>query len=235
MDIPIKFKFFDKLRLYQDYLKESSMLEKTKSDYWLYEKAVLYWAYSQGHQHLGRPLNAKVFCADIERVNTLPQIVDKLAKNASHTMWVKNNIRSEPAARHAVAILATLGFVNVVSRYTKENVGDMAFLNFPREVCFNDKGFLLGELLFETYENPGFWPKNFRKYKLALLAFYTTFIVLFLTVFLVFLNQLLLIIKPDGFVKIGVYIGKLLGYSWWSIITTCFLIYLGLKQVWKRL
>lgn len=222
MDIPIKFKFFDKLKLYQNYLKASSMLEKTKDSYWLCEKSIMFWAYSKDHQHLGVSLSVGTFTKN-KRAEIISEIAEKIGgDNYEAIRWVKDRITKAKAVQRVLENLATLG---LVAKPTDSSKG----------VTVNLKGFLLGELLFETYQKPGFWSKNFRKYKLALIAFYITFMVLFLTVFLVFVDQLLRLIKPESFVTIGVYIGRLLGYSWWSTVTTCFLIYLGLRQVWKRL
>ena len=234
MDIPIRFKFFDKLKLYQDYLKEDSMLEKTKSEYWLYEKAVLFWSYSEGHQHLGRPLGMDIFCKDRERVEALPKIASQIGGgNFRSVNWVKDNIRDEKATLEVMANLHILDFVTVVERYSEDK--DDRFYLFPKKITINPNGLLLGELLYETYEKPGFWSRNFRKYKLMLSIFWTTFAILILTVYLVFIEQLISVIKPAGFVAIGAYIGQFLGYSWWSTVTTCFLIFLGLRQIWKRL
>lgn len=77
MNIPIKFKFFDKLKLYQDYLKESSMLEKTKSEYWLCEKSIMFWAYSKDHQHLGVPLSDGTFTEN-KRAEIILKIAEKI-------------------------------------------------------------------------------------------------------------------------------------------------------------
>ncbi|MBL7159828.1 hypothetical protein ISS85_05090 [Candidatus Microgenomates bacterium] len=229
MDIPIRFKFFDKLKLYQDYLKEDSMLEKTKSEYWLCEKAIMLWAYSDDHQHLGVPLSVVTFVHKSKEILEGARRIDSSNKKAIR--WVGENIDNKEAMLRVVENLIILELATDL-KPQQERVNPK---DYSREVTVNLKGFLLGELLFETYENSGFWSRNFRKYKLALFVFYATFIVLFLTVYLVFLEQLFRLIKPESFVAIGAYIGKFLGYSWWSTVTTCFLIYLGLRRVWKRL
>lgn len=221
MDIPIKFKFFDKLKLYQDYLKEGSMLEKTKDTYWLCEKSIMFWSYSKDHQHLGVPLSVNTFTKD-KRAKTISEIAEKIGvDNFGAIKWVKNKITDITTVERILENLITLELVTKLAPSSKE-------------IAVNLKGFLLGELLFETYEKPGFWSRNFRKYKLALLVFYISFIVLLITVYLVFIEQLVRIIRPEGFVAIELYIGKFLGGSWWSTITVSFLIYLGLRQAWKR-
>lgn len=229
MDIPIKFKFFDKLKLYQDYLKRDSMLEKTKSEYWLCEKSIMLWAYSEDHEHLGVPLGVNTF---VERAEKILEGARKIGEsNLEAIKWVKDNAGRETAMLRVLENLIVLNLVtDLKPQHEKANPKD-----YSREIIVNLKGFLLGELLFETYEKPGFLSRNFRKYKLTLFAFYTTFIILFLTIYLIFIEQLCRLIKPESFVTIGVYIGRFLGDSWWSTITTCFLIYLGLRHVWKRL
>lgn len=222
MDIPIKFKFFDKLKFYQDYLKGSSMLEKTKDSYWLCEKSIMFWAYSKDHQHLGVPLSVGTFTKD-KRAEIISEIAENIGGNNYEAIrWVKDQITNTTAVERILENLITLEFVTKLPDPSKE-------------VTVNLKGFLLGELLYETYDNSGFWSRNFRKYKLMLLTFYTTFVVLLLTVFLVFINQLFLLMKPEVFATIGINISKFLGYSWWSRITTSFLIFLGLRQIWKKL
>lgn len=232
MDIPVRFKFFDKLKLYQDYLKQDSMLEKNKSEYWLYEKCILFWAYSPRHQHIGRPLDADVFCVDSERLHILPTIARRLSTDSGSISWLEENVTSKPAAIHAIANLNTLGLVKTVSIYKNGDDIDTVFLDFPKKVYVNQKGFLLGELLFETYENPSFLSKDYRKYKLTLFTFHTAFIALFLTIFLVFFDLLFRFIKPA---VIAVTVKELYGFFWWSPVLTIFVLFLGFRKLWKNL
>ena len=231
MDIPIRFKFFDKLKLYQDYLKEGSMLEKTKGSYWLCGKSFLFWGYSEDHQHFRVPLSSKDTFAKDKRAKKISEIAEKIGgDNYEKINWVKEKITNETEMKQVLGNLIVLEFAT-------------EFISFPKdtpekdtpEIIFSLKGFLLGELLFETYEKPGFWSKNFKKYKLALLVFYATFIALFITVFLVFGEHLFHFIKSKYFVTTGVYIRDFLNSCWWVTIMTYFLIFLGLRQIWKRL
>ncbi|MBU1110027.1 hypothetical protein KKB83_00150 [Patescibacteria group bacterium] len=236
MDIPITFKFFDKLKLYQDYLNESSMLERTKNPYWLCEKAMMLWGYSDAHQHLGVPLSAGTFTKK-ERAEIIIKNSEKIGRNNYEAIeWIKGNIMSGEAVQRILENLITLELVtrdtSRSERLTQKNNSEVEDIIQLKEITINLKGFLLGELLFETYENPGFWSKNFRKYKFSLLIFYTTFVVLLFTVYFVFLGQLFQFIKPG---EIAIFVRQLLGYSWWVTVTTCFLTYLGLKQVWNKL
>lgn len=229
MDIPIKFKFFDKLKLYQDYLKEDSMLEKTKSEYWLFEKSIMLWAYSGDHEHLGVPLDITTF---INKADKILEGAKKIGGSNYKTInWVKENATNKKAIPRIIENLITLELVTELETQLEKKDSK----EYSRKIAINLRGFLLGELLFETYEQPGFWSNNFRKYKITLLTFYLAFIILFITIFLVFLNQLFQLIKPENFVTMGTSIGKCTGCSWWSIITSCFLIFLGLRQIWRKL
>ena len=196
MDIPIRFKFFDKLKLYQNYLKKDSMLEKTKSEYWLCEKSIMLWAYSKDHKHLRVPLSVDTFVKIAEKILEGAKKIG--GSNCETIKWVEGNATDKTAILRILENLIALELVtDLKPQQEKANPKD-----YSREITVNLKGFLLGELLFETYEKPGFWSRNFKKYKLALLAFYSTFIVLLLTVFLIFLEQLFKFIKPEHFVAI---------------------------------
>lgn len=233
MDIPIRLKFFDKLKIYQDYLKKDAMLEKTKSEYWLYEKAILYWAYSGEHQHLGRPLDENRFCKDPERVNKLPVFVAKISNNSRHVMWVKEHIsgsiemeEKQEAARQVTRNLKILGFADKV----KEAFGPEQY-----KIHVNEKGFLLGELLFETFNNPGFLSKNFRKYKIAMLTFYFLFTVLLGTTVLIFFEKIINFLGKETMFSLFTKLKSVVFYDWWSLILILVVVYLISRFVWNKL
>lgn len=52
---PIRFKFWDKLKLYKDYLDKSSIY---RDKYWKEYEIILLWAASPYHKHLGTYLNS---------------------------------------------------------------------------------------------------------------------------------------------------------------------------------
>ena len=95
MDIPIKFKFFDKLKLYQDYLKKDSMLEKTKSECWLCEKSIMLWAYSEDHKHLGVPLSVLTFVRVAEKILGGAKKIS--GSNREAIKWVEGNVGNKTA------------------------------------------------------------------------------------------------------------------------------------------
>jgi hypothetical protein len=53
------FPFLEKFKLYQTFLRKDSIWNRNKFDYWKHEKAILYWAWSNRHQHLARNLDTK--------------------------------------------------------------------------------------------------------------------------------------------------------------------------------
>lgn len=233
MDIPIRFKFFDKLKLYQDYLKQDSMLQRTKSAYWLAAKLIMFWGYSNDHQHLGVPLNVRLL--DTKS----PEILESLEKiggrNNNATSWVKGNFKNK---NELIRFVGNMLVLELVTKYANlsGNSGYTPINNLdPGEVVISLKGFLLGELLFETYEKPGFWSKNFRKYKFALLVFYLTFIITILTVYSLFIGQFKDWTGAEDFLTIGSYIVSAITQFWWSLTITCLILLLGLRHLWNRL
>jgi hypothetical protein len=205
------------------------MLERTKNEYWLCEKSIMLWAYSEDHKHLGVPLGVETF---IKRAEKILEGAKKIGGDNHQVIeWVKNNTTNRTAMLRVLENLIVLELATDL-KHQQEGVDPK---DYSRVITVNLKGFLLGELLFETYEKPEFWSRSFRRYKLAFLVFYVTFIVLFLTVYFVFIEQLSRLIKPESLVAIGAYISRFLGSSWWSTIMIGFLIYLGLRNIWSRL
>ena len=235
MNIPIKFKFFDKLKLYQDYLQKGSMLEKTKDNYWLCEKSILFWGYSKDHQYLGVPLGVDIFTKN-KRAKRILENAEKIGEdNYRAVRWVMKKKNNRTEMKRILENLITLEFVTKFVSSSKEDSKEVVSETASEqslEVTLNLKGFLLGELLFETYEEPKFWSRNFRKYKLALLVFYVAFTFLLFTVFFVFIEHLFRLIGLGNFMVICIWF---LGCFWWSTVMTCFLIFLLLRQIWKWL
>lgn len=240
MEVPITFNFFKKLRLYQDYLKQDAMLEKMKSDYWLLEKAILFWAYSRDHQHIGRPLTISVL-TDTERVDRLPKIAEKLAKNSTQLGWVKKYIGDNPATLHTVANLGILGFLTVQKTFEKgdkigEDTIDEQFLDYPKKFVVNNTGFLLGELLYETFGCPSTLSKNFRKYRLGLLLSRILFLTLLLTTFLLLIEKLGgLLILQQCLQAVTTKILSCFLYDWWTTSLGMLLVYLLARYIWRKL
>lgn len=178
---------------------------------------------------LGVPLSVLTFVRIAEKILKGAKKIG--GSNREAIKWVEGNVDNKRAMLRVLENLIVLELVtDLKPQQEKADPKD-----YSRKITVNLKGFLLGELLFETYEKPGFWSKNFRKYKLALLAFYTAFAVLFLTIFLVFIEQLTQLVGTKNLIAISGYIQRSLGCSWWATITICFLIYLGLRHIWEKL
>ena len=162
MDIPIiKFKYFEKLKLYHDYLDPKSVFEKEKMKYWQHEKMILLWAYSDIHQHLYTALdNKRIFEiygiedekeSEFKKLNVLNlninDIVKDLKKDKGKVNYIKGNL-----------------VLKEFAEATKEGNPE----KYPERIRINRKGLLLGEMLYEVYCNPTFLRINFRKYKIGI-------------------------------------------------------------------
>ena len=220
MDIPVRFKFFDKLKLYQDYLKKDTMLEKTKSDYWLYEKAVMFWAYSPDHQHLGIDLS-------VDTLKKRAEAIVKIARKIGHhntrpITWVEKYRSRDETIEKVIGNLLTLQLI--------DKCGDDR-----QKFTVNLKGFLLGELLFETFNCPSILSKNFRKYKIVMLIFYILFSILVATALLVFSEKTLSLFGGGVMGSFFAGLKSAVFYDWWSVILTSIALYVTSRLVWSRL
>jgi len=45
--------------LFKEFFRKSNIWNQTKKAYWIHEKAILAWAYSEKHKHLGNPIDVK--------------------------------------------------------------------------------------------------------------------------------------------------------------------------------
>lgn len=185
MDIPsIKFRYFEKLKLWHDYLSQNSIFESQKKKYWDHEKVFLLWAFTPLHGHLYTNIStARILqiynetgsdefgklksYVDNDFAKKLDELKIDIDKNNGKINYVKGNLDVE-------------GFVKTTEVNPK---------GYPEKVRILPKGLLLGEILFESYsKEASFWNKNFRKYKwgLRLLVGFIT-----LSVFIVFSNQVI--------------------------------------------
>lgn len=197
MDIPsIKFKYFEELKLYHDYLSPNSIFETQKISYWQHEKIILLWAYSNMHQHLYTALwNTRIFqiygindsttqpsdqkVTELEALNItefdIVGIVDDLKRNKRKIHYIKGNLLIKE-------------FAESISEDNPEIV--------PAGVRINRKGLLIGEMLHEAYCNkPNFLRKKFRKYQIGMGLLYSLIIISSATLFFVLANQIIELIK----------------------------------------
>lgn len=179
MEVPINFKFLDKIAIYQEFLKADSMLEKTKSRYWLYEKAVLCWAYSSDHQHLGVPLSVGTFTDNKERKKELESIVSKLADSQVLAEEVIKELGKDEFVKQSMGNLVVLGLAFEITH----DIFGMA-----ESIRINRRGFLLGEMLNERYIENKLMAKGFISYKYSLWVLKIVFLLAVMLVIAQFLS-----------------------------------------------
>lgn len=195
MEVPINFKFLDKIAIYQEFLKPDSMLEKTKSRYWLYEKAILCWAYSPNHQHLGVPLGVVTFTKNKERKKELESIVSKMADSHVIAKEVVKELGKNEFVKQSMGNLVVLG---LASELTHDN------FKMTESIRINRRGFLLGEMLSERYIENRLMARGFVFYKLSL---YFLKIVFLFTVIFIFIQVLSALGVPSLLEKLNLRIG----------------------------
>lgn len=197
MDIPsIKFRYFEKLKLWHDFLSPDSVFETQKKSYWDHEKIILLWAFSDLHGHLytsvsnGRLLDVyslrkdeqgKYRECDDGEFYELKKRVNNSYKNELDELR-KDMKRNTGKINYVMGNLAAKGFA-IVTEEGDKGVSQSP----PKRIRINPKGLLLGELLYEAYCDSGFWKIKFRKYrwgldmlKLSILAAALIFISVFL-------------------------------------------------------
>ncbi|MDP3988538.1 MAG: hypothetical protein Q8P80_05350 [Candidatus Levybacteria bacterium] len=181
MEMPINFKFLDKIAVYQEFLKPDSMLEKTKTRYWLYEKAILCWAYSPDHQHLGVPLGVETFTKNKERKNELESIVSKMADLQVLAEDVIKELGKDEFVKKSMGNLVVLG---LASELINDN------FKMTESIRINRRGFLLGEMLNERYIENKLSARGFVFYKLSLWFFKIVFLITVILILIQFLSAL---------------------------------------------
>lgn len=179
--MPINFKFLDKIAVYQEFLKPDSMLEKTKTRYWLYEKAILCWAYSPNHQHLGVPLGVKTFINNKNRKKELENIVSRMADSKALSEDVIKELSKNEFVKKSMGNLVVLG---LASELTLDNS------KMTESIRINRRGFLLGEILYERYTENRIAAKGFIFYKLSLWFLKIVFLITVILILIQFLSAL---------------------------------------------
>jgi hypothetical protein len=197
MDIPsIKFKYFEKLKLWHDYLSGESIFENTKKEYWNYEKMILIWAYSSFHQHLYTSIdNNRIFEAfGYNRNNETKEFAKKEGREIEglkindkkvKDKWQEliNKIPDDKGAK----INYVMGNLAVKDLFEVTDGGGANYS--PNKIRVTAKGLLLGELLFEGYCKNNIWKSNFRIYKLGYGTWRILIVVSIFTILWVFFNQ----------------------------------------------
>lgn len=197
MDIPsIKFKYFEKLKLWHDYLSSQSIFENTKKEYWDYEKMILIWAYSSFHQHLYTSIdNNRIFEAfgfnrdkdTKEFTKKERKEIEELGINDEKLKKRWHELINQIPADKGGKINKVMG--NLVVKEFFENTTGGGPDYSPHKIRVTAKGLLMGELLYEGYCDNNVWKKNFRIYKWGYEVWRILIIVSIITILWVFFNQ----------------------------------------------
>lgn len=211
MDIPsIKFRYFEKLKLWHDYLSPNSVFETQKKPYWDHEKMILLWAFTDLHGHLYTSVDSRRLF-QIYNLQKVP-IPDKNTQESEEDVkyhYVEYNgdfykLKSKVAERYKWKMdelkediknhtgkmgyikgnLAAKGFAKAI--YYEENKKDEG-IKVPDRIRINSKGMLLGEILYESYCTNKFLKKDFKQYKWG----YVGLILLILSAILIFISVFL--------------------------------------------
>lgn len=197
MDIPtIKFTFFDKLKLYRDYLAPSSVFEKQKQRYWQHEKMFCLWAYSNIHQHLYRPLsNQRLFqIYGIKEENKGGKIIHKGPKDFEQTEIARigtERLSLKDIIYDLVHEPGKIGFVkgNLVVKEFGDPSGEKRE-GIPDSVRINRRGILLGEIIHEAYHRDTPWYlRDFLIYKFTYFLLIAIITIAVLSLIFAMLNQ----------------------------------------------
>ncbi len=178
MDIPsIKFKYFEKLKLYHDYLSPGSVFQQQKKSYWDQEKLILLWAFSELHQHLYTSINSLRILEAFKELKTLD---------------IKSHFVIEELERELSQDGEKINYVmgNLVIKDFADCTEGGGPKNTPTRIRINRKGLLVGEILNESYCKNKLRYKNFRIYKLGIFGLVILISFSILTIFIIFLNQL---------------------------------------------
>lgn len=184
MDIPsIKFRYFEKLKLWHDYLSPDSVFETQKKSFWDHEKMILLWAFTDLHRHLLSGLNNKRLFQiyDLQKTNkrdnkyidyngdfyklkskVIPLYklkIDELRNEIMNYTGKMNHIKGNLVVKDFAKAIYDEG----VKR--DEDDGENKKNKYPDSIRINPRGMLLGEILYENYCKPNIFRKNYRKYR----------------------------------------------------------------------
>lgn len=171
----------EKFKLYQEFFRAGNIWESKKQEYWKHEKAILHWAYSKRHQHLGSPLTTDTF----KREYGLPpyQGVRLCTKNA---LELANEMKADNGnmIEHIMANLVVKGLADIITRYKDVQTEDKNNY-FIHSIVINRRGLLVGELVNESGGLLELW-----KYKLLKLTLSLLIILLLLAIIFTAINQI---------------------------------------------
>lgn len=187
MNIPsIKLRYFEKLKLWHDYLSPNSIFETQKKEYWKHEKVFLLWAFTPLHRHLYTSI-------------TTARILEIYSENGSNEFRMLKDYVNDDYARKLDESKKDIDKDNGKINYVKGNLDVEGFVRttsekntngYPETVRILPKGLLLGEIIFEAYSKDAKWyQKNFRYYRWGFWVMNVVIIIALLSLILVLLNQ----------------------------------------------
>jgi len=162
-EVPIRFRFYEKLKLYNDFVSKKSIFQEKL---WDECQAILVWSASPKHKYIGQFLNVSVIRSifgaphpdsvgegdNLEHAMERSQIIDLFIDEAFVRKVTKNILE-----RNGVVVSQTILNLHIMGFGELGGTGD--------NIRINRKGFLMGEVLIEIQN--GKWGK----YKYALSIF----------------------------------------------------------------
>ncbi len=187
MNIPsIKLRYFEKLKLWHDYLSPNSIFETQKKEYWKHEKVFLLWAFTPLHRHLYTGITtARILeiysengsnefgmlkdYVNADYVSKLDESKEDIDKDNGKINYIKGNLDVEGFAK---------------------NTSEIDPNGYPEKIRILPKGLLLGEIIYEAYsKNAKWYQKNFRYYRWGFWGLKAVIIIAVLSLILVLFNQ----------------------------------------------
>jgi len=181
-EVPIRFRFFDKLKLYNDFISKKSIYQ---NKLWKECQVVLAWAASSRHQHIGIYLDAndivKIFFGVSATLYNIKKELqgEKLKKRVREKFQLKECFNSEFIESIANDLINSNGDdIKIKIEQIIKNLHAMGFGDLGNEdkIRINQKGFLMGELIREINEST--WGK--KKYFITIWIMRLFIILLFL-------------------------------------------------------
>ncbi|EKD49678.1 MAG: hypothetical protein ACD_63C00073G0006 [uncultured bacterium] len=174
--------FLEKFKLYQEFFRAGNVGESKKQKYWKHEKAILHWAYSERHQHLGSPLTTAIFKREYGLLPNQPNrllIRDKLE--------LANEMKADNGnmIQHIMGNLVVKGFAELITRYKDvqlkdKNNGKNNY--FVHSIVINRRGLFVGELVYESERFLGLWKYKLLNFGLLLLTILFLVAIIFTTI-----------------------------------------------------
>jgi hypothetical protein len=132
----------EEFKLFQGFMRQNSIWNTKKKSYWEHEKAILAWAYSKKHQHLGHPINigkiVTVYGLDKSKCGLNVENSDKLVQSMKKS-------GKEDLIRPLLSNLVHKGLA-----YVLEYEGESPYI---KSVMISKEGLIVGKLV--VFEQKG--------------------------------------------------------------------------------